>query len=79
MSDDQKVRHKRPIWIWLISLFFFLSAIWTLLSFYLIWSGSFPLEPAQKAYFARLTLIDYALSIIGGLLNMSAAVAFPPP
>ena len=75
MNDEQHVHRKRPIWIWLISLFFFVSAIWTLLSFYLIWSGAIPLEPAQRAYFDRLTLIDHALTIVVGLLNLSGAIA----
>ena len=46
-----------------------------LLSFYLILSGAIPLEPAQKAYFDSLTLIDHVSTIIPGLLNISAAVA----
>jgi hypothetical protein len=75
VSDEQHVERKRPIWVWLLSLFFLLSAIWTLLSFFMIWSGAIPLEPAQKAYFDRLTPIDYALTIVVGLLNLSAAIA----
>jgi hypothetical protein len=74
-NDEQIVRRKRPILVWLISLFILLSAIWTLLSFYLILTGAIPLDPAQKAYFDRLTLIDHVSTIIPGLLNMSAAVA----
>jgi hypothetical protein len=74
MSDEQRVRHERPILVWLISAFFFLSAIWTLLSFYLILSGAIPLEPAQKAYFDRLTPLDYALTVATGLLNLAGAV-----
>jgi hypothetical protein len=73
-GEDQKVRRKRPILVRVISLFFLLSAIWTLLSFYLILSGTIPLQPAQKAYFDGLTPIDYASTIVVGLLNMTAAV-----
>jgi hypothetical protein len=75
VSDEQQVERKRPIWVWLLSLFFLLSAIWTLLSFYMIWSGAIPLGPTQQAYFDRLTPIDYALTIVIGLLNLSAAIA----
>jgi hypothetical protein len=75
MSDEQKTSRKRPVWVWVISIFFFISAGWTLLSFYLIWSGVIPLAPAQKAYFDQLTLFDYGQSIVVGLLNMTGAVA----
>jgi hypothetical protein len=34
-----------------------------------------PLEPVQKAYFDRLTLIDHVLTIVVGLLNLSGAIA----
>ena len=74
MSDEQHVSHERPVLVWLISAFFFLSAIWTFLSFYLILSGAIPLEPAQKAYFDRLTPIDYVLTIGIGLLNLAGAI-----
>ena len=40
MQDDLQVRRKRPTWVWLISLFFVLSAGWTLLSFALVWGHS---------------------------------------
>jgi hypothetical protein len=74
MSDAQYVRHGRPVLVWLISAFFFLSAIWTLLSFYMVLSGAIPLEPAQKAYLDRLTPIDYSLAIVLGSLNLAGAV-----
>ena len=44
------------------------------LSFYLILSGAIPLEPAQKAYFDRLTPIDDMLTVATGLLNLAGAV-----
>src|SRR5262245_18525523 len=75
LNNEQHVHRKRPIWVWLISLFFLVSAIWTLLSLYLIWSGAIPLEPAQQAYFDRLTLIDHVLTIVVGVLNLSGAIA----
>lgn len=74
MSNEFKAQRERPVWVWLISIYFFLSAIWSLLSLYLILSGTIPLEPAQKAYFDRQTPVDYALIILAGLLNLAGAV-----
>jgi hypothetical protein len=74
MQDAATARPKRPIWVWLISLFYIVSAGWTLLSFALIWTGVIPLEAEQKAYFARLSAIDYAATIIIGASNFIGAI-----
>jgi uncharacterized membrane protein YecN with MAPEG domain len=65
---------KRPVWVWAISLFFFVSSVYTLLSFYLIYSGRIPLQSAQKAYLNSLTFIDIGLSVLLLLTNLTAAV-----
>lgn len=65
---------RRPGWIWAISIFSFFSAFYTLLSIYLVHSGKILLQPAQKAYFARLTSIDMGLTIFLGLTNLTGAV-----
>jgi len=75
MTDGTLQKRKRPGWIWAISIFFFLSAGWTLLSFYLINTGAVPLIATQKEYFGRLTGLDYGLSVIMGLANLIGAVA----
>lgn len=66
---------KRPAWIWVIAIFFFLSAGWTLLSLWLVLSGRIPLEPAQEAYFKSLTPFDYGLTVVLGLTNLVGAAA----
>ena len=75
METYQGKAKKRPGWVWVISIFIFFSAAWTLLSFYLIYSGAIPLQPEQKAYFARLTSVDYSLTILLGITNLIGAVA----
>jgi len=65
----------RPLLVWLISIYFFLSASWTITSFFLIRIGAVPLNPAQKTYFESLNAADYLLTIIGALLSISAAVS----
>ena len=75
MTTTTDLPAKRPGWVWAISLLMFFSAAWTLLSFYLIGSGSIPLAPEQQAYFQSLSALDYATAIAGGLLNLSGATA----
>ena len=65
---------KRPVWVWVISTFFFFSAANTFLSFCLIYSGKIPLQPEQKAYFDSLTVMDMGLAALLGLTNLTAAV-----
>lgn len=75
METNQGEARKRPVWVWIISIFFFLSAGWTLLSFYLVYSGAIPLQPEQTAYFESLTPVDHGLTILLGLTNLGGAVA----
>ena len=72
---NKKAPRKRPKWVWVISVFFFLSASWTLYSIYLVETGAVQLQPDQVAYFDNLTGIDYTVSIIIGLANLLGAVA----
>lgn len=75
MADDNLQKKKRPRWVWAISIFLFLSAGWTLLSFYLIGTGTIPLNAAQEAYFSSLAGLDYGLTILLGLANLFGAIA----
>jgi hypothetical protein len=72
---DDNFKKKRPGWVWAISIFFFLSPGWTLLSFYLIGTGVVSLNAVQKVYFSNLTTIDYILTILIALANLLGAVA----
>jgi hypothetical protein len=66
---------KRPVWVWAISIFYGFSAIYTPLSFYLIYSGLVPLAPAQKAYFDGLGIVDWVVTALGALIMLAAVVA----
>jgi len=65
----------RPGWVWAISILYGFSAIYTPLWFYLIYSGLVPLVPAQKAYFDKLGIVDWAVTAIGALIMVAAVVA----
>ena len=70
-----EVQHKRPKWVWAISIFYFFSAAYTLLSFYLINSGAVAVPEATKAYLDSLTAMDYAFTILIGLANLIGAIS----
>ena len=65
---------KRPAWVWVITIFYVLSVGFTLVSFLLVLSGALPMTPAQRAYFAGLGPLDYAMSLGLGLLTLTATV-----
>jgi len=67
-------KKNRPIWVWVISIFYFLSAGYTLLSFFLIYAEVIHLEPAMKTYFDNLSIFDHALAIILGAANLIGAI-----
>lgn len=65
----------RTGWIWAISIFYLVSAGWTLLSFVLIYSGAISVNPAQRAYLDSLSPFDLGITVLIGLFNLSGAVA----
>jgi hypothetical protein len=75
MILENRAPRKRPFWVWLISIFYALSFVYSLLSLYIAFSGSIPLTPEVKAYFASLTRFDWALAVTQGVVTLSAAIA----
>jgi hypothetical protein len=65
---------KRPLWVWLISIFFFISVCWTMLSFYLINFDFITVPIETKQYINSLTFKDYFITITIGLINLIAAI-----
>ena len=61
--------------VWVISIFYVLSAGYTLLSFALVYSGAVSVRPEQAAYFQNLSVVDLLGSLLGGLLNFCGAIA----
>jgi len=60
--------------VWVILLFYLVAGLWTLLGFGLIYSGRVPINPAQKAFLARLTVFDQLTTAFLGSVNIAAAV-----
>lgn len=65
---------RRPVWVWLIVIFFFLVSLATLASFLGIRSGAIEINESKRAYIDGLSTIDYAASLLLTCLNLLAAV-----
>jgi hypothetical protein len=70
-----KSKRRRPIGVWIVSLFYVLSAGWTLLSFALIFIGVVKITPTQEAYFHSLTGVDWFFTLSIAVIGISAAVS----
>ena len=66
---------KRSGWIWIISIFYGLSAVWTCISWYIVVYRQRYVTAEVKSYLGGLTAWDYMLTIAQALLSLSAALA----
>jgi len=77
MAPDEAaapVSRRRPAGVWVISLFYWISAVWTVVGLVLVLSGRVPLPEAQKAYYASLSPLDYGFSLLQCVLTLAGAV-----
>ena len=75
MATEVTGTRRRPIGVWVICLFYALSAVWSLFSFTVVLSGAIPLNPAQHEYLASQTNLDWFLLVVSGVLGLSASVS----
>ena len=66
----------RPVWVWIISVLYIFSAGSTLVSYFLLFSGTLGIPEEQRQYLASLTVFDHALTFLMGAVNLLAAVLF---
>jgi hypothetical protein len=72
--SQPSIKRKRPKLVWVITIFYVISAGWTLLSFALIYSGGIPLNEAQASYFKSQTILDILFTIAIGSLNFIGVI-----
>jgi len=75
MASAVQPSSRRPIWVWVIFVFYLLSAGFTLLSFAVLFSGAVKPDAAQEAYFASLTSVDWFLTLSIGVTSIAGAIA----
>ncbi|MFH1766685.1 MAG: hypothetical protein ABH826_01170 [Patescibacteria group bacterium] len=68
---NNRLAEKRPPWVWMISGFYFFSAMWS--SWVL--SGRISITDAQRAYCESLTVFDYVLTLTIDILNFAGAIS----
>lgn len=72
--NEPTATRKRPVGVWLISGFYMASAVWSLLSFYLTYSGAIPIPTEQPDIFGKLTAVDHFFAIIGNAVIIAAVI-----
>ncbi|HUB65887.1 MAG TPA: DUF4339 domain-containing protein [Candidatus Methylacidiphilales bacterium] len=68
---------KRPIAVWIISIFYFITVPFTLLSLALIplmLSGTIPITDVQRRYFESLNIFDYTVTFLLVVFNLAGAL-----
>jgi len=77
MSPETKnaASRKRPTWVWVISIFYLISFLYSSLANYLILTGAIPLNASQKVYYESLTAADWGFTIVILLTNLGGVVA----
>ena len=74
MDDSSQLRRARPVWVWLICIFYFLTAGLSLLVFAIVFSGA-SMSAEQAAYFASMTLVEKTFSASVAVASLAGAVA----
>ena len=66
---------KRPFWVGIICVYYFLSAGYTLTNVTLVRTGMVELDPVSQSYYAGLTWTNYVLVVFSACLILSAAIS----
>lgn len=66
----------RPVWVWIIFVFYIFSAGSTLASYFFLYSGAISIPEEQRQYLASLTVFDHAFTFLMGAVNIVTAVLF---
>ena len=65
---------KRPVLVWVISIFYIISALGAVISLLLIFGGAIPLNAEQKAALSKVTMFDYSYPVILAVVNLTGGV-----
>ena len=68
-------QRRRPVGVWVISLFYLFSVGYSLLAFYLVFSGKAHPNRAQEAYFASLGPVDWTVVALILACNVGGALS----
>jgi len=78
MDESQQqimeTKASRPALIWVITIFYLISIVFTALSFVLVYSGRIPVNPGTQQYLASLTVFDHVMTGIIVGRNLIATI-----
>jgi len=66
---------KRPVMVWFISGYYFLTTAWALLNIGLIFSGAVKLPEASRALFEQVTALEWFLTAAGSIAGVAGSVS----
>ena len=66
---------KRPPFVWMIAVYYGISAVWTLAAFLLASAGIIWMDKTADAFWAGLTMWEILVPVGEGLLTISAVIA----
>ena len=75
MENSEVQKKKRPVLVWVFSIYFFLTVGFWLLTYFLVYVGIQPMTRAVYEYFGNFTALDYSVFILIGLAQFTGAVA----
>jgi len=73
-ADDRSAQTRRPKLVWVIAVLYVVGGGWGLLSTGLMRIGVIPIPPETQAYFQGLSLLDYVLTAVVTILNITGAI-----
>ncbi len=65
---------KRNGWIWLIAIWFFVCAAFSLASFIAVKTGAIPMTESQRLSFDNLGVFDHVASVLIAVANLLGAI-----
>lgn len=74
-SQGTRPRRRRPVLVWVVFLWYLVTSGYTLVSFWMIYSGFLPVSPEVAAYLSTQSALDHAGTVVLLLLNLAGAVA----
>ena len=75
VKNPIEARRKRPILVWLITIFCMLPFAVTSFSLYVLFSGVLTLKPEDRAYLEAMSNIDWFVSGLIGILLLLFAIS----
>ena len=73
-DNDAQAPQGRPGWVWAITIFFGLGAVWGLIWWLMALANVAPADEATRAYLQTLTVFDYVLPIANTTISLCGLI-----